>query len=836
MSSTINFKVFPKQKIPDFQKTEQWGRDCVDSGEGMVLIQNQYTRSSRYHKMINFDLYAGKMHPSDIETILNPIGLKDIEFPAKVENHPISNPYIKSLVGEEFDRRFDYKLRVENEDAISEKEKAKKEILNQVIQEILLEGLEQPQVDPNTSQGRQVQEQFQQEVEKRLREKNEYLNYEWQDIRELAGSFLLKYYQDKEEVKDKTNKGWEDALLVAEEIYNVDVIANEPVVTKCNTQNTYFLLPPDSHKVEDADMIVEEKYLPLSAVIDNWYEYLTPKEIDLLETKTGFKNKSNYGGNIGYELQDPLFAIPLGAVSGINVNQINTGSTNFMPFDVQNNIRVVKVVWRSLRRVGILSFLDNKGDYQKKLVHELYEIDKSKGETIEYKWIGEWWEGTKIANEIYVKIQPRPVQFRQLNNLSKCASGYVGTVYKTNSSFPQSLFDMMKPYQYFYNAVYHRLKMMLANNIGKVLKLDLARVPDNWDPDKWLYYAKTMNIAVVDSFKEAKKGAATGKLAAQFSDTQEVLDLELGNSMQSMIMILENIKQELDLITGISPQRRGQIKQDAGLGVTQEAQQASSTITEWYFRMHESTKVRLLATLLETAKYCLRNGNKTIQYIADDMTTQIYTVDGELVNEAEYGLVLRNSQADANAIDMLRKATEIALQTGQVDLIQLMDIYSNQSLSSIRRKIEKSIAKTKEEATQQQQSEQQNAMELQQQAIQVQQQEMEAKYALEYEKLNREDERLRQELETKIYIEEMKSLAFDEGPNGPDILETAKHSLEQLRSNYDQINKNRELDIKNRELNLKNKQHEDTIKVERENMANDIQVEKIRARNRAKSK
>ena len=98
------------------------------------------------------------------------------------------------------------------------------------------------------------------------------------------------------------------------------------------------------------------------------------------------------------------------------------------------------------------------------------------GETIKYEWIGEWWEGTKIANKLYVKIEPRPVQFRGLNNISKCASGYVGSVYKTNSSAPQSLLDIMKPYQYAYVLYMYRTELAFIKNKGKIPNLDLAKM------------------------------------------------------------------------------------------------------------------------------------------------------------------------------------------------------------------------------------------------------------------------------------------------------------------------------------------------------------------------
>ena len=91
--------------------------------------------------------------------------------------------------------------------------------------------------------------------------------------------------------------------------------------------------------------------------------------------------------------------------------------------------------------------------------------------------------------------------------------------------------DMMKPYNYLYDAVHDRLNKLMAKNWGKIIQLDLAKVPKDWTIDKWMYYAKHNNLAVVDSFKEGNYGAATGKLAGALNNNASgVIDAELGGN------------------------------------------------------------------------------------------------------------------------------------------------------------------------------------------------------------------------------------------------------------------------------------------------------------------
>lgn len=808
-TSNVHIRVFPEQKLPDSKKDKEWGTQCIDAAESLILTRNQYARTSRYAKMINYDLYSGILHPSDVEVILNPVGIKEVAFPAKMENHPIVNPYVKSLVGEELKRRFDFSLKVENEEAINKKEEAKKEQYMALMEQIFLEGLEQPTEELTPEQ----QQAYEAEIQKRLIQKQKYINYEWSDIRELAGTRLLNYYEEKEELKSKFNKGFEDALISGEEIYSIDIVNNEPIVRKCNPLNTYFLLPPDSNRVEDSDIVIEESYWPVGQIIDYFYDDLKPEDIDYLHQRVMYKERGGYGGIPNYELQDPIFSLPVGILDGVTANQMSTSNANsLIPFDAQSNIRTVKVVWKSTRKVGKLSYVDEAGNMNMTIVPETYKVNKEAGESIKWIWISEWWEGWKIANEFYLRIRPREVQFRNLNNISKCSSGYVGTIYKTNSSIAQSLLEIMKPYQYMYNLIYHKTKEAFAKNIGKVANLDLAKIPDGWQPEKWLYYLKTMNIAVVDSFKEAKKGAAVGKLAGTMSGSQNTMDLDMGNYIQQHIEMLEHIKRELDLVTGITPERRGmRTSADPGLGVTQENKLASANITEWYFNLHDNTKKRVYSTLLETAKYCLRNNNKTIQYITDEMTSEIFKVDGEIVNECEYGIFIRDAVEDQQAIQMLRQATEIAMQTGQVDVLQLMDIYSNNSISSIRRKIEKSVSEAKQAAQEAQQRQEQMQMQIEQSRNQI-----------EMEKLRLKQYEIDQNNATKIAVAEMQAYAIDEGPSTEMIDRTSELALKQqeiTQKHFREEEKNRTArELKEKELNIKRRESEQKLEIEKKKL------------------
>ena len=146
-----------------------------------------------------------------------------------------------------------------------------------------------------------------------------------------------------------------------------------------------------------------------------------------------------------------------------------------------------------------------------------------------------------------------------------------------------------------------------------------------------MYYARTNNIAVVDSFKEGNIGAATGKLAGAMNNASSgVIDAELGNIIQQDINLLEFIKMEMSEVAGITKQREGQVSNRETVGGVERATLQSSHITEWLFVIHEDVKKRVLEAFIETAKIAMRGRSKKFQYILSDNSMKVMDIEGDV--------------------------------------------------------------------------------------------------------------------------------------------------------------------------------------------------------------
>lgn len=728
------FLSLPPQRLPFHKKNKKWRKQIVDWADSKTFFNYSPVRNSVIHKKINYDLLDGKLHMRDLEIIINPENQSAGFIPDKIQHYPIMNSKLSVLRGEELRRVFDFRVIITNPNSISEIENNKKEELFQRLQQMI-------------ANSAQSEEEFNQELD-RL---NDYYTYEWQDFREIRANALLNHYVKEYNLPILFNDGFMDALTVGEEIYQCDIVGGEPVVERVNPLKIRVFKSGYSNKIEDADMIILEDYWSPGKIIDTYYDVLTKKDIEYIESipysagqaptdsmdnideRMGFVNGSMLGDEI--TSVDGFFWDPYGTSDGID--------SSLLPYDLLGNIRVVRVYWKSIRRIKkIKSYDPETGEEVYNFYPETYVINKDMGEEEEILFINEAWEGTKIGDKIYVNMRPRVVQYNRLSNPSRCHFGIIGSIYNLNEGKPFSLVDMMKKYNYLYDAIHDRLNKFMAKNWGKILRLDLARIPKGWNIEKWLYYAKANGLAVEDSFREGNIGAATGKLAGAMNNASSgIIDAEFGNSIQSQINLLEFIKMEMSEVSGISRQREGQISNRETVGGVERATLQSSHITEYLFSRHDDVKRRVLECLLETAKIALKGRSKKFQYLLTDSSMKIMEIDGDEFADSDYGLLVDSGNGAQELHQKLDMLAQAALQNQTLSFSTIMKLYNSGSLAEKQRIVENDERRIQERNQQ-----------LQQQQMQVQQQEAQMKQQVEMAKMEQENMLNERDNETKIIV------------------------------------------------------------------------------------
>lgn len=753
----------PPEQLPLKRKGREWRIAHLEWADSKSFFNYNKVRNSSINKKINYDLLRGKLHMADLEYILNPEQVSRKESSVQIQHYPIMNSKLNVLRGEESKRIFDYKVIITNPNEISEIEDNKKEQLLKELQQLVAD-----------------QSQTDQEYQKNLQKITDYYNYNWQDMREVRANALLNHYTKELELPLLFNEGFVDAMAVGEEIYQCDIVGGEPTVSRVNPNKIRIFRSGSSNKVEDAEIIIMEDYWSPSTIIDTYGDVLKKKDINYIENSPNDLTQSatNEMGEvderysfIDKSMMDETFSNEDGEEFYFDpLNMFDSGGESLLPFDMEGNIRVLRMYWKSRRLIKKVKHYDAEtGEELFDFYKEDYVLRPELGEEETEMYINEAWEGVKIGEEIYINMRPRVVQYNRLSNPSRCHFGIIGSIYNLNEGKPFSLVDMMKPYNYLYDAIHDRLNKLIAKNWGKIIQLDLAKVPEGWEIDKWLYFAEHNNLAVYDSFKEGNIGAAMGKLAGALNNnTSGVIDAELGNIIQQYINLLEFIKMEMSEVAGITKQREGQISNRETVGGVERATLQSSHITEWLFLIHDSVKKRVLECLLETAKIALKGRSYKFPYILSNGSMGIMTIDGDEFAECDYGLVVDNGNGVQELNSKLDMLAQAALQNQTLSFSTIMKLYGSSSLAEKQRLVETDEANLREQASQQSQAE-----------LQAKQQEAQMQLQLKQAEIEQREQANIRDNETKLLIA---NISTDDGIKEPEYSQEAKDKLaEQIR-------------------------------------------------------
>lgn len=717
-------------------------------GSNKTYFNYSPVRKSIVHTKINYDLLNGIIHMEDVAAILNPGNISTAFIPDKIQHYPIINSKINTLRGEEAGRVFDWKVIVTNPYAISQIEEEKRAEFMSLVRDV---------VEDQTIDNQQADAQ--------LQESQNYFDFSWQAARELRANELLRHYSKEQNFKQIFNEGFVDALTSGMEVYQCGIVGGEPFLTRLNPMKLRVFGGGYSNRIEDADVIIYEDYWSRGRIVDTFYDELSAKDIKWLSDEIpDFGGTGPIGAAGNYDESYPFVAThTITSEDGIMVDGQNLSfvydalsgydggiGSNLLPYDVAGNVRVIRMWWKSKRMIySVKSFDPVTGEEVFDFYPETYVPDKDAGEVATKLWINEMWEGTRIGEDIYVGMRPCLVQHNSMSNPSRCHAGIVGMIYNLNESKPYSLVDMMKPYNYLYDAVHAKLVDLIATNWGKLLEMDLALKPKDWKVEQWMYFARANKVLIRDSFNEGNKGAATGKLAGGLNNASKgYIDADWGNSIQNYMELLQWTKDSMSDLVGINRQREGNTYNRETVGGIERAVLQSSYITDWLFQKHDETKKNVLTCFLEDAKASLRGRKIKFQYILSDGSRKIMEIDGDEFAECDYGLVVDNSSDIQKLNQILEQNAQAFVQNQVMPASAMIKLFSSSSMSE---KV-KIVERAEQEMRQRMEQSQQQQMQLEQQKIQSQQQVAQMQ-AQQQDMLNQRDN------DTKVRVAEINAQA-----------------------------------------------------------------------------
>lgn len=811
-----NTKSFPAQKLPMSKKTQAWKEACVDYVVGAGDSGFGGNGRSRSDEMQTYyDLYNSIYNEKDLKYVTNPFK-QDDGFPATAQDYNIIKPYVDQLLGEETKRPFNFHPQRTSDIAASELQEKAKEMLMDYIQATIASKLSPEQAARYEQALATGEIQTPEAIAK-------YLQKDYKDIAETEAYHALQFLKRKLNLTHEFYKGWKDALIGGEEIYYIGVTNGDPYVERVNPMYFDYEHSLDLEFIDDAAWCRRKMIMSATEIYDRFYDKMSERQLnellELIDQRPGAGNNPEIRKtSIDYE--------------SIKLHKINSFTDN--PFDI-DHIVVYHCCWKSFKKIGFVTLLNPEtGEVEEFQVDEDYKVTGTE-QSVEWDWIIEVWEGYRIGDDMYIGIQPIEYQHISADNPNSQKLPYTGVVYNNTNSKPRSLVSMMKPLQYMYIVVWYRLELALSRDKGKVAVMDITQIPKsmNIDVNKWMHYLSALGVAFINPYDEGWDipGREGGK-PSQFNQLSS-WDLTMSNVIAEYIQLMQKIEDMVAKLTGITPQRQGQIAASELVGNTNTAVSMSYHITEPWFWNHNQVKRRVLTMLLNTSKAAWKDSKKYLNYTLDDATRAFVQLSDNFFYE-DMDIFVDDSTKNQQYIDQLKQLLQPAMQNG-ASLLDIAEIITLDNMSMIKNRLEEIEQKRMEQMQQQQQAEQQAQQQMAEQQNQLKEEELmlkEAELDLEKYKVDQDRYKAEQDNATKITVAQINSYRgaenMDQDMNGiPDPIEIGKRALEQQKINSDIATKQLELNNKRREIEQKREAENKKIQLEKDRMKHETELQRM---------
>jgi hypothetical protein len=773
----------PLQFIPSKEKDDEWAAWNLDWLEWQGLKQ---IRKNARRLMKNYKLAKGIIDRSDyiVETnneyrdIVETLVQDDISA-LELKFYPIIPNVINVLVAEFAKRSTKLTYRAVDEYSYNELLEQKRAAIEDVLlqnaavkiqAQLLANGL-----DPNSEE---AQQQLSTENLKTLPEIESYFKKDYRSMIEEWATHQHKVDVERFKMDELEERAFRDSLITDREFWHFHMMEDDYQVELWNPVICFYHKSPDARYISQANWVGKTDMLTAADVIDKYGYLMNEEQLAALEaiypiraagyTVGGYQNDGTFYDatkshdwnvnmpSLGYRQYTSAMA---GSVydGGDIVQQILSEGEDYVNNGVAYLLRVTTCYWKSQRKVGHLTKIEESGEVITEIVDEHYKVsvkpqydtrlfkNKTKetviyGEHVDWIWINEVWGGVKIGPNIpsywgmnnpggltpmYIgvnkqKIGPLKFQFKGDSSLYGCKLPVEGAVFSDRNTKSTALLDLMKPYQIGYNIVNNQIADILVDELGTIIMLDQNTLPKHSLGEDWGKgnYAKAYMAMKNFQMLPLDTSITNTENALNFQHFQK-LDLEQTNRLMSRINLANYFKQQAYEVIGVNPQRMGQqISQQTATGVEQ-AVNASYAQTEVFFIQHcDYLMPRVHQMRTDLAQYYhSTNPSVRLSYI---------TTADESVNFQMNGtdLLMRDlnifATTTANHRAILEQLKQMALQnnTTGASIYDLGKVVQSDSIAQLNNALKSSEQKQQQMKQQEMQQQQQ----MQEQQIQAQQQ------------------------------------------------------------------------------------------------------------------
>jgi hypothetical protein len=867
------FGVFtqPIQFVPADEKDDEWSKWNIDwlEWQGIKQIGSKARRIMKNYKLAKGVIDKTDYLP-DVEnemTEMLDVLTQGQNEALELKFYPIIPNLVNTLVSEFAKRNTKVDYRAIDEYSYNEVMDKKTEAISKVLveyaQQKLIAKMVEMGLDPNSEE---AQQQLNPEALKKLPEIEDFYSKKYQT---LAEKWAVKQHAidvNRFKMDEMEETAFRDSLITDSEFWHFKMLEDDYNIELLNPALSFYHKSPNVHYISQGNWAGWIDMLTIADVVDKYGYLMTAEQLESLELLhparsarymidgipndgSLYNTDDSYESNrrSGVDMRRHLSFVenahdPHDVVSYIVGQSEHAGNLHTVEL-----LRVSTSYWKTQRRVGQLTKIDEDGAVVTEIIDENYVVttkpvynktfEKKEtgdnlifGDHIDWFWINQVWGGVKIGNNrtifntetdtdfdpIYLGIdreKPGPLkfQFRGDKTMYGAKLPIEGRVFSDRNTKSTSFVDLLKPSQIGYNICNNQIADILVDELGSVIVLDQNAIPKHSMGEDWgkNNLAKAY-VAMKDfSMLPLDPSIANTESATNFQHYQ-VLNLEQSNRLMSRIQLANYFKSQAMEVVGLNPQRMGQqlgqINTATGI---EQAMSGSYAQTETYFIQHSDhlmPRVHAMRTDLAQFYHSTKPSVRLQGMISPDERTN-FEINGTDLLLVDLNVFCLTNANNRNTLEQLKQVFMSNNTTGAsvYDLGELMQSDSIGSLNVILKGIEtKSEERRKEE------------MQAQQQAQEAEIAAKKAEKQMEMDHVSREKEKDRR---SRLLEAEIKAAGYgamqDVNKNQQSDFQDVLKDVKQSEQYADTMNFNREKESSKTDL------HQQKLDIEREKMMNE---------------
>lgn len=764
-----NIKSFPRQRLPFSKKSAndfEWAKKTVDllrsnneSNQFDLYNYDNFSERSNYErKLSNYRLFNNILDQKDFERECNPFGLSVGQIKDEIQAYNKIPNKIHVLLSEEYKRPFNYRAILTNDSGIKSKEVERTSALRDLIEtkiesliQLITQLMQAKGADPE-----QAQDAINQAIDELIspEEVAKYNASTYLSSKEKLANNILEYLFYNQSIKSKMNDAYKHSLISGEEYVWVGHRKGNPVVEVLNSLNVFYHKDMDTKFIQDGLYAGYESLMSSGSVLDNFGQFMDEEDIEDIETELDLITDSH----------GPSKKIRYPKAKHLDYWRTNHQLSETGSYGRGNHHEdwlVTHVEWKSQKKVYFIETFDEMGDPIKMIANEdfiippyaqkytergLYGLKKTKYQfdniTVEESWIPEIWEGIQIGQDKYCCLGPKPYQSRSVEDPYNIKLGYHGVIQSNMNAAAIAPLGRMKPFQYLYFILVHKLKRLIARDKGQVYHFDVSMLPENMDIEKAIYYLEELDIDFYNPLSNAETPGSHSRQkitnATNRSNTQHIANY---------IQLMDSIDQQISDIAGIPKSREGQTAPSEAVTNAQQNLIQSSLVTETFMKEHSELWADVLQSAIKLAQNMWKDKSIRKQYVLDDLSVKTLELNPGDLDNSDFGIFISNSGKDIQVFDTLKNLSQALIQNDKAKISDIIKIVKANSVEKLEEEIIQSEKKLDERIQQEQQFQQQ----LQQEQIQAQKKQLEDTQSHEIDKLlvERETQLLVKSLDTQ---------------------------------------------------------------------------------------